>query len=58
MVLFFRQIWTLTVKNLLITLVRPRFTTVLRAFVLPVAFVVFMSVFLLLGYLHWRLLLT
>ena len=38
------RIWTLIVKNLLITLVRPWPTTVLRAFVLPVAFTVFMSV--------------
>lgn len=43
MSLLLRQIWTLTVKNLLITLVRPRVTTVLRAFILPVVFIVFMS---------------
>jgi hypothetical protein len=43
MVLFFRQTWTLTVKNLLVVLVRPLFTTVLRALVLPVFFVAFMS---------------
>ncbi|EAW12681.1 putative ABC transporter [Aspergillus clavatus NRRL 1] len=41
--LFFRQVWTLTVKNLLIVLVRPTFTTTLRALVLPVIFVAFIS---------------
>lgn len=40
--LFFRQIWTLTLKNLLLVLVRPVFTTVLRALVLPVIFTAFM----------------
>ncbi|KAL2866267.1 putative ABC transporter [Aspergillus lucknowensis] len=43
MVLFFRQIWTLTVKNLLVILVRPLFTTVLRALILPIFFVAFIS---------------
>ncbi|KAL2789134.1 hypothetical protein BJX66DRAFT_238677 [Aspergillus keveii] len=43
MVLFFRQTWTLTVKNLLVVLVRPLFTTVLRALILPVFFVAFIS---------------
>lgn len=40
--LFLRQIWTLTVKNLLVVFVRPSFTTTLRALVLPVIFVAFM----------------
>ncbi|KAF7717435.1 Uncharacterized protein PECH_000926 [Penicillium ucsense] len=40
---FLQQVWTLTVKNLLITLIRPSFTTVLRAFVLPVVFVAIIS---------------
>lgn len=40
--IFFRQVWTLIVKNLLITFVRPSFTTTIRAFVLPVVFVAFM----------------
>ncbi|KAI2793571.1 hypothetical protein POX_a00152 [Penicillium oxalicum] len=40
---FLQQVWTLTVKNLLITFVRPSFTTVLRAFVLPVIFVAIIS---------------
>ncbi|KAL4967743.1 putative ABC transporter [Aspergillus stella-maris] len=43
MTLFFRQTWTLTVKNLLVVLVRPFFTTVLRALILPVVFVAFIS---------------
>ncbi|KAL4789971.1 hypothetical protein BDV19DRAFT_394503 [Aspergillus venezuelensis] len=43
MALFFRQTWTLTVKNLLVVLVRPLFTTVLRALILPVVFVAFIS---------------
>ncbi|KAL3458549.1 hypothetical protein BJX64DRAFT_292046 [Aspergillus heterothallicus] len=43
MVLFFRQAWTLTVKNLLVVLVRPLFTTILRALILPVFFVAFIS---------------
>ncbi|KAL4926063.1 putative ABC transporter [Aspergillus undulatus] len=43
MFLFFRQTWTLTIKNLLVVLVRPFFTTVLRALVLPVCFVAFIS---------------
>ncbi|KAE8385826.1 hypothetical protein BDV23DRAFT_187897 [Aspergillus alliaceus] len=41
--LLFRQIWTLTLKNLLLVLVRPVFTTVLRALVLPVIFIAFIS---------------
>ncbi|KAE8139449.1 hypothetical protein BDV38DRAFT_291459 [Aspergillus pseudotamarii] len=41
--LVFRQIWTLTLKNLLLVLVRPVFTTVLRALVLPVIFTAFIS---------------
>ncbi|KAK2811523.1 hypothetical protein FQN50_002146 [Emmonsiellopsis sp. PD_5] len=40
---FVRQIWTLTLKNLLITLVRPWFTTPLRALFLPVIFIAFIS---------------
>ncbi|KAK2779107.1 hypothetical protein FQN52_006658 [Onygenales sp. PD_12] len=40
---FIRQIWTLTLKNLLITLVRPWFTTPLRALFLPVIFIAFIS---------------
>ncbi|KAK1143856.1 hypothetical protein N8T08_005969 [Aspergillus melleus] len=43
MKLFLRQVWTLTVKNLLVVLVRPLFTTVMRALVLPVIFVAFIS---------------
>ncbi|KAL2809734.1 hypothetical protein BJX63DRAFT_344492 [Aspergillus granulosus] len=43
MILLFRQTWTLTVKNLLVVLVRPLFTTVLRALILPVCFVAFIS---------------
>ncbi|KAL2824061.1 P-loop containing nucleoside triphosphate hydrolase protein [Aspergillus cavernicola] len=43
MVLFFRQTWTLTVKTLLVVFVRPLFTTVLRALILPICFVAFMS---------------
>ncbi|KAJ5089118.1 hypothetical protein N7532_007802, partial [Penicillium argentinense] len=43
MMLFLRQVWTLTLKNLLITLVRPFTTTFLRAFVLPVVFVAIIS---------------
>ncbi|KAJ9227162.1 hypothetical protein DTO027B5_830 [Paecilomyces variotii] len=38
-----RQVRTLIVKNLLITLVRPWCTTLLRAFVLPVGFIIFIS---------------
>ncbi|KAH1612297.1 hypothetical protein KXX21_002791 [Aspergillus fumigatus] len=41
--LFLRQIWTLTVKNLLLVFVRPAVTTTLRALVLPVIFVAFIS---------------
>lgn len=44
MKLFLRQVWTLTVKNLLVVLVRPLFTTVIRALVLPVVFIAFMFV--------------
>ncbi|PLB35764.1 putative ABC transporter [Aspergillus candidus] len=43
MKLFLRQVWTLTVKNLLVVLVRPLFTTVIRALVLPVVFIAFIS---------------
>lgn len=39
MSLFLRQVWTLTVKNLLITYVRPNATTTLRALVLPVVYI-------------------
>jgi hypothetical protein len=42
--LFLRQVWTLTVKNLLITFVRPSATTTLRALVLPVIFIAIMYV--------------
>lgn len=42
--LFLRQVWTLTVKNLLITFVRPSATTTLRALVLPVVFIAVMYV--------------
>ncbi|KAJ5775505.1 uncharacterized protein N7511_000516 [Penicillium nucicola] len=41
--LFWRQVWTLTVKNLLITFVRPSATTTLRALVLPVVFIAVIS---------------
>ena len=44
MKLFLRQVWTLTVKNLLVVLVRPLFTTLIRALVLPVVFIAFMFV--------------
>ncbi|ERF69960.1 hypothetical protein EPUS_08771 [Endocarpon pusillum Z07020] len=40
---FIRQTWTLTVKNLLIVFVRRWFSTILRALVLPVAFMFFIS---------------
>ncbi|KAJ5317694.1 hypothetical protein N7508_002202 [Penicillium antarcticum] len=40
---FLRQVWTLTVKNLLITFVRPSATTTLRALVLPVVFIAIIS---------------
>lgn len=40
-----RQIWTLFVKNILITWVRPYITTSIRAFLLPVIFVAFLCVF-------------
>ncbi|KAL4817811.1 hypothetical protein BDW67DRAFT_159172 [Aspergillus spinulosporus] len=43
MTLFFRQTWTLTVKNLLVVLVRPLLSTVFRALILPVLFVAFIS---------------
>ncbi|EEH42644.2 uncharacterized protein PADG_07464 [Paracoccidioides brasiliensis Pb18] len=41
--IFLRQVWALTVKNLLITIVRPWFTTPLRALLLPVVFIAFIS---------------
>lgn len=37
-----RQTWILTLKNLLVILVRPSATTTLRAFVLPVIFIAIM----------------
>jgi ATP-binding cassette subfamily A (ABC1) protein 3 len=37
------QIWTLTRKNLLINLNRHAFSTIIRAFILPVAFMIFLS---------------
>ncbi|KAJ5104760.1 hypothetical protein NUU61_002107 [Penicillium alfredii] len=43
MSLFLRQVWTLTVKNLLITYVRPSATTTLRALVLPVVYIAILS---------------
>ncbi|RDW61870.1 putative ABC transporter [Aspergillus mulundensis] len=43
MALFLRQTWTLTVKNLLVVLIRPLFSTLLRALILPVCFVAFIS---------------
>ena len=39
-----RRIWALTVKNILLALVRRWFTTPLRAFFLPVFFIAFMFV--------------
>ncbi|KAE9369031.1 P-loop containing nucleoside triphosphate hydrolase protein [Stipitochalara longipes BDJ] len=39
----FGQSWTLTRKNILIALNRHTFATVIRAFVLPVAFMIFLS---------------
>lgn len=41
--LLLRQIWTLTVKNLLIVLVRHPFSTPLRCFLLPVIFIGFLA---------------
>ena len=38
-----RQTWTLTRKNILIALNRHAFSTVLRAFLLPIAFAIFLS---------------
>lgn len=38
-----RQTWTLTKKTLLIALVRHPFTTAIRAFILPVAFMIFLA---------------
>jgi ABC-type multidrug transport system ATPase subunit len=38
-----RQVWTLTRKNILINLNRHAFSTVIRAFLLPVAFMIFLS---------------
>ena len=43
MALFVRQVWTLTVKNILIALVRHWFSTPIRAFLLPVIFVGFLA---------------
>jgi ATP-binding cassette subfamily A (ABC1) protein 3 len=43
MPLFPRQIWTLTVKNLLVALVRHWFSTPIRAFLLPVVFIAFLA---------------
>ncbi|KAI5283506.1 hypothetical protein KEM52_003336, partial [Ascosphaera acerosa] len=40
---FLEQAWTLTYKNLLIILIRPWRTTPLRALILPVAFVIFLT---------------
>ncbi|KAK2743758.1 hypothetical protein FQN57_004695 [Myotisia sp. PD_48] len=40
---FFRQVWSLTEKNLLIAFVRTWISTPLRAFLLPVVFVAFLS---------------
>ncbi|KAL1957039.1 hypothetical protein VTO42DRAFT_6416 [Malbranchea cinnamomea] len=40
---FVRQVWTLTLKNLLLTLVRPYLSTPFRAFLLPVIFIAFLS---------------
>ncbi|KAL9112316.1 MAG: hypothetical protein Q9227_003434 [Pyrenula ochraceoflavens] len=41
--LLFRQIWTLTIKNLLIAYVRSPISTTFRAFILPVVFIGFLS---------------
>lgn len=41
--LFARQIWTLSVKNLLVALVRHPFSTPLRAFLLPIIFAAFLA---------------
>jgi ATP-binding cassette subfamily A (ABC1) protein 3 len=38
-----RQVWTLTRKNILINLNRHAFSTIIRAFILPIAFVIFLS---------------
>ena len=38
-----RQVWTLTRKNILINLYRHAFSTIFRAFVLPIAFMIFLS---------------
>ncbi|KAF2763115.1 ATP-binding cassette sub-family A member 7 [Pseudovirgaria hyperparasitica] len=40
---FFSQVWTLTVKNLLIVLVRAWLTTPIRAFIAPIIFMFFVS---------------
>ncbi|KAI9825711.1 MAG: hypothetical protein M1826_006895 [Phylliscum demangeonii] len=40
---FLRQTWALTKKNLLIALVRHRISTLIRAFFLPVAFMLFLA---------------
>jgi ATP-binding cassette subfamily A (ABC1) protein 3 len=38
-----RQVWTLTNKNILITLRRHTIATVIRALILPLAYVVFLA---------------
>ncbi|KIV93068.1 hypothetical protein PV10_04313 [Exophiala mesophila] len=43
MILFFRQVWSLTLKNLLIFFIRHSFSTTLRAFILPCIYVGFLS---------------
>ena len=43
MFLMLRQIWALTVKNLLVALVRHPYSTPFRAFLLPVIFIAFLS---------------
>jgi ATP-binding cassette subfamily A (ABC1) protein 3 len=40
---FIRQTWTLICKNILIALNRHAFSTTIRAFILPVAFMIFLS---------------
>ncbi|KAK2816018.1 hypothetical protein FQN49_008065, partial [Arthroderma sp. PD_2] len=40
---FIRQVWALTKKNFLVALVRPYITTPLRAFLLPVILIAFLS---------------
>ncbi len=46
MALFVRQVKTLTVKNLVIALIRHWFSTTIRAFILPCIFVGFLYVIL------------